>query len=100
VPAGEEQSEAVAGTDLRSTVGALNAIRELQGDYYDNKLPREACVSNAKIMLGFSQEEAESLFPEQAPDAPGAPDGNAQQITGKLPVPQQKQQPEAASNAA
>jgi len=36
----EQQAEAVAGTDLRSTVGALNAVQTLQEKYYSGALPR------------------------------------------------------------
>ncbi|QOV90898.1 phage portal protein [Humisphaera borealis] len=71
---GQDQTDAVAGNDLRSTVGALNGIRDLQVAYYGGELPREACILNAMTMLGMSRQEAEALFPEVAPDAPDAPD--------------------------
>lgn len=74
-----------AGNDLRATVGGLQALKDLQAAVYGGELPREAAVANAKLMLGFSDEEAASLFPPakpvktadegqgQQPGAPGVP---------------------------
>ncbi len=56
-----------SGTDLRQTVGGLNAIAGLQSDYYAGKLPRPAAVANVMLLFGFSEGEASSLFPEIAP---------------------------------
>jgi hypothetical protein len=83
VAGGENQSDAVAGNDLRGTVGALNAIRDLQASYYADEIPREAVVANAVTMLGFGQAEAEALFPKIAPDAPG---GSQPRAAGPAPL--------------
>ncbi len=70
-PMSDEQSDAVVSNDLRATVGGSTAIRELQTLYYDGGVPREAAMANARIVFGFTQAEAEDLFPDIAPDAPG-----------------------------
>lgn len=67
----EDQSDAVASNDLRATVGGSQAIRELQRLYYQGELPRDATIANARIVFGFTDEEASDLFPAIAPDAPG-----------------------------
>jgi hypothetical protein len=73
-PAGDNQAAAVAGNDLRGTVGALNAVRDLQIAYYSREIPREAAIANAKLLLGFTDEDAAGLFPDIAPNAPSDPD--------------------------
>lgn len=52
---------------LRATVGGMQAVANLQTAYYAGQVPREAAIANAKIMFGFSDAEANSLFPEVAP---------------------------------
>lgn len=68
---GPNQTDAVAGNDLKSTVGALNAIQSLQEAYYAGKLPREAAVATVTTMLGMGEAEAGVLFPEIEPEPPG-----------------------------
>lgn len=65
--AAEEQAGAVAGNDLRTTVGGLNAIAQLQKDYYTGSLPREAAMANVQLLFGFSDDESGRLFPVIAP---------------------------------
>jgi len=57
------------GNDLKSTVGGLQAIGELQRAVYAGQLPREAGMANAKLLFGFTDIEVDSLFPEVAPKA-------------------------------
>jgi hypothetical protein len=68
-----------SGSDsgLRATVGGLNAIAALQADYYAGRVPREAAMANAKLLFGFSDPEAASLFPEIAPQKLTPPDAPA-----------------------
>ncbi len=56
-----------SGDSLRATVGGSQAIAALQSAYYAGQLPRAAAMANARIVFGFTQEEAEELFPEEAP---------------------------------
>ena len=56
-----------SGSDLRQTVGGLNAIAALQSDFYGGKLPRPAAIANVMLLFGFNEGEASSLFPEIAP---------------------------------
>jgi HK97 family phage portal protein len=39
------------------------AIQAMQQSYYAGQLPREACISNAKLLFAFTDEEAQALFP-------------------------------------
>ena len=57
--------DATAG--LRATVGGSAAIAALQKSYYGGELPRAAAVANARVVFGFTAEQAETLFPEVAP---------------------------------
>jgi len=60
--------QAGGGADsLRATVGGSQAIAALQRSYYAGELPRSAAVANARIVFGFGADEAEQLFPEEAP---------------------------------
>ena len=56
-----------AANSLRAKVGGSQAVAELQRAYYAGELPREAAISNARLVFGFSSEDAEQLFPETAP---------------------------------
>lgn len=62
--AGEQAQAAAASGDLRTTVGGMQGLKDLQTAVYGGQLPRLAAIANAMLMLGFSQEEAERLFPE------------------------------------
>lgn len=69
-PITPEQAPATASNDLRATVGGSVAIADLQRSYYRRELPREAAVANAVLIFGFTDKEAERLFPELSPNAP------------------------------
>lgn len=56
------------GNALRATVGGSTAIAALQTAYYAGEIPREAALSQATIVFGFSDEEANALFPEKKPE--------------------------------
>lgn len=78
---GEGDGSAATATDaegaqsLRATVGGSQAIADLQRAVYAGEMPREAAVANARIVFGFSPEEAEQLFPQVAPSS-SADDGD------------------------
>ena len=61
-----KSSEAGANA-LRASIGGSQTLAGLQKDYYAGGLPRTAAVANARLMFGFSGEEAEQLFPVEAP---------------------------------
>lgn len=63
----EPTASGKSSSDVRATVGGLQAISALQQAYYDGSVPREAAVANAKLLFGFSDQEAATLFPEIAP---------------------------------
>jgi hypothetical protein len=73
------QAPAVQTNDLRQTVGGSTAILALQQAYYDGAVPHEAAVANAVLIFGFTEAEAQALFPEMAPDAPKSEDQVAQE---------------------
>lgn len=73
-PVSPEQAPAAASNDLRATVGGSVAVADLQRSYYRRELPREACVGNAVLIFGFSEQEAARLFPELMPNAPQQPE--------------------------
>lgn len=81
------QASSEAAGKLRGTVGGLNAVSQLQQQYYSGAVPRDAAIANVMVLLGLSQQEAESLFPEKAPDAP-KPEG-AEGMQGAAGAPQQ-----------
>lgn len=64
--------------ELRGSVGGSQALLTLQQAYYQGALPRDACIANARIVYGFRQEDAEALFPEKEPDAPGKEDSQGE----------------------
>jgi HK97 family phage portal protein len=54
--------------DLRATVGGSVAVADLQKAYYKGELPRDAAIANAVLIFGFSEAEANRLFPEVSPE--------------------------------
>jgi hypothetical protein len=81
--------------ELRTTVGGSTALLELQMSYYKGEIPRDAAMANARLIFGFSNEEAAELFPEREPDAPGAVEKKKQEAAalaaagrGKPPPPE------------
>lgn len=62
-----DHQDAVAGQDLRQTVGGLQAIAGLQNQFYAGKIPMEAAMANVQLLFGFTTEEAQRLFPPVAP---------------------------------
>ena len=64
-PVSPAQSPAVAG-DLRSTVGGSAQIMEMQASLARGEITREMAIANAQIVFGFSQEDAERLFPDSS----------------------------------
>lgn len=52
---------------LRATVGGSAQVAALQTAFYAGQMPRDAAIANAVIIFGFSDEEANRLFSEQAP---------------------------------
>lgn len=69
----DEQSPAIdqgGSSDLRATVGGSVAVADLQRAFYAGELPREAAMGNAIIVFGFTDEEAERLFPDIPAIAP------------------------------
>ena len=52
-----------SANELRATVGGSQALADLQRAVYAGELPREAAIANARIVFGFSPEEADALFP-------------------------------------
>jgi hypothetical protein len=73
------QAPAVQTNDLRQTVGGSTAILALQEAYYAGQVPHDAAVANAVLIFGFTEAEAQALFPEMAPDAPKSEDQIAQE---------------------
>lgn len=73
-----------AANALRASVGGSQTLAALQKDFYAGGLPRAAAVANARLMFGFSQEEAEELFPVEAPVKLTPEEGNG------APVPAQE----------
>src|SRR5688572_13166971 len=53
----------------REAVPDAQAIIELQRAYYQGEIPREAAVTSARVLLGFSPEEVGKLFPMAEPVA-------------------------------
>lgn len=51
---------------LRATVGGSQQIAALQEAVYSGRMPRLAAIANCVTVFGFSQSEAESLFPDVA----------------------------------
>lgn len=86
------------GSDLRATVGGLQAIATLQGDAYGGKLPREAAVANVMLLFAFSRQEAESLFPLVEPRKT-ADVGQGGQPPGMPPAPPDDSSTEAGGSA-
>jgi HK97 family phage portal protein len=99
-PVTEEQAPAAASNDLRATVGGSVAIADLQRSYYRGELPREAAVANAQLIFGFTEEEAATLFPELAPNAPQAAQAPASAPEAQSPPEAPAAAPEAAQGPA
>jgi hypothetical protein len=106
-PNDDEQADAPITNDLRSTVGGLQAIASLQASYYSGQVPREAAVANVRLLFGFSDAEAEELFPAVAPtklteDGPqgNEPQGNEPQGTNAQDAPSKAQPPKQADAPA
>ena len=53
--------------ELRGTVGGLQAIMALQQNFYDGKIPREACMADLQTIFGFSEAEADEMLPQVQP---------------------------------
>ncbi|WP_020469303.1 phage portal protein [Zavarzinella formosa] len=73
-PAAPDGQAQPAADSLRATVGGSQQVMAMQAAYYSGQLPREAAVANARIIFGFTEAEAEALFPEIKPQvlAPAA----------------------------
>lgn len=67
---GDGESASTANT-LRATIGGSAQIQALQVAYYNEDIPRSAAIENVKMLFGLSQDEAERLFIEEEPKAPG-----------------------------
>lgn len=65
---GDGEADSDDGNSLRDKVGSFNALRDMQASVYGGELPREAAIASAKLMLGFSDEEAQALFPLAQPE--------------------------------
>lgn len=77
---GPQPGDGAAGTDLKGTVGGLQAIRDMQTAFYAGQIPRAAAVSAMQILFGFTPAEAGNLFPDVKPvdrTDPLAPPGPA-----------------------
>jgi HK97 family phage portal protein len=77
------------------------AVQQLQQAYYSGQLPRGAVLAQATIIHGFSQEEAEALFPpaEPKPQQPEQPPEQEQHQGGDEQPPEQQPQPKAVEKA-
>lgn len=64
----EDQAETAASGELAQTVGGLQAIASLQSQFYEGKIPQAAAVNNVVLLFGFTQDQAESLFPDIHPE--------------------------------
>jgi len=53
--------------DLKGTVGGMQAIQSAQTAFYAGEIPRAAAIANMRVVFGFSQEQAEMLFPDVKP---------------------------------
>ena len=80
--AGQKPAGADSSNDLRATVGGSQQIMALQVAYYSGDLPRDACTNQARILFGFSPEEAEALFPQVKPEKLTPDDQPKQQGSG------------------
>ena len=54
----------VDNNQLRTTVGGVTALTAMQTAYSQGQLPRSAAMAAGRLLYGFSEDEAESLFPE------------------------------------
>lgn len=74
-PVTPDQSDAAASNDLRATVGGSAQILAMQQAYSSGQITRDMAIANATIVFGFSQQEAEALFPLELPEKEIQPQG-------------------------
>jgi HK97 family phage portal protein len=92
-PAGQDDAGDSAN-DLRATVGGSQQVMAMQTAYYAGQIPREAAVANARIVFGFTEEEAEALFPEKPPEKLTPEEGTEPPAEPPLGLPQKSQKAE------
>ena len=69
----EAMIAAVAGgggdsdSDLRGTVGGLQAITSLQQQFYAGQIPQAAAIASLRTLFGFTEAEAASMLPPVKP---------------------------------
>lgn len=76
-------STAPGSNNLRSTVGGAESLLTIQEAYYARLIPREAAISAASLIFGFTPDEATSLFPMLPPDAPVNTEAQIKEPTDK-----------------
>lgn len=60
-------------------LGGINAVTQLQQQYYGGQLPREAAINILRVLINLDKDKAEALFPPIPPDGPKpADDGQGQ----------------------
>lgn len=92
-PPPEGKAAAAEPNNLRASVGGSQALLQLQTAVYKGELPREAAASNARLLFGFTPQEAAELFPdvppkqtapEPAPPPSAPPGGPPPELPGGL----------------
>ncbi len=54
-------------SDLRGTVGGLQAITNLQQQFYSGQIPQAAAIASLQTLFGFSPDEAAAMLPAVEP---------------------------------